>query len=171
MSDCKQLLILKRLSTWLEGITPANGYEYDLTGAVFRGRSVFGSETPVPCLSLLEAPKPEVAIGAAENDVLSAGEWILLLQGWAPDDVQNPTDPAYQLKAAVEMRLSDIIRTKPGMGTPAVPEAYFLGGLITGLGIGPGVVRPADQVSSRAFFYIPLRISLVIDVRNPFAAT
>jgi hypothetical protein len=171
MNDCKQLAILKRLSAWLEGITPANGYEFDLTGAVFRGRAVFGSDTPVPCLSLLEAPKPEVAMGAAENDVLLAGEWFLFLQGWAPDDIQNPTDPAYQLKAAVEMRLSDIIRTKPGKGTPEIPEAYFLGGLITGFGIGPGVVRPADNPSSKAFFYIPLKVCLVTDVRNPFGAT
>lgn len=171
MNDSKRLAVLKALTAHLVGITPANGYEFDLTGAVFRGRAVFGADMPLPSLSLLESAKPEIAVGGSENDLLWSGEWMLLLQGWVLDDVNNPTDPAYQLMASVEQRLSDIIAVKQDRGTPVYPALYRLGGLISGLGIGPGVARPADQLSSKAYFYIPLKVCLATDVRNPFVAT
>lgn len=173
MADSKQLHILKRLTTHLQGITPANGYDYDLSASVFRGRALFGANDPVPMVSILEAPKPDVGLVAGENKIERIEEWLLLLQGWTEDDKENPTDPAYGLKAAVEKRLSEIIAVNPSTGTPAVPGIYRLNvngqALIGDLSIGPGVVRPPDaQVSSKAYFFLPLRVSLPTNVSNPF---
>ena len=46
---------------------------------------------------------------------------------------------------------------------------YMLGNTISGFAIGPGVVRPPqDQVSSKAFFYLPVIVRLPVDVSKPF---
>lgn len=165
----KQLLILRRLTAHLEGITAANGYTFDLAGRVHRGRTTYGEETAVPCLSVLEAPRPDDAVRAAGGDRLQRAEqWTLLLQGWVPDDKDNPTDPAYELKAAVEKRLSEVV-VEDGLGRAVNPDAYMLGGLIVGMVIGPGVVRPPQEgVSGKAFFYLPLVIAMAADLRQPY---
>lgn len=174
MSDSKQLYILKALTTWLQGITPANGYaDLDLSSSVFRGRTLFGKDDPVPMLSILEAPKPDIGLAAGENKLKRSEDWLLLLQGWAEDDKVNPTDPVYALKAAAEKRLSDIVLTKPNTGEAMFPVIYMLnidGARVIGdLAIGPGVVRPPDaQVSAKAYFFTPLRVKLLMDVSDPY---
>jgi hypothetical protein len=167
MADSLKLDILRALTAHLEGITPENGYSRDLAGRVFRGRAIFGAQDPVPALSILEAPRPTEAQYVAEDATLRAEDWVLLIQGWAEDDRQNPTDPAYQLMAEVERRLSDIMFTRHGVGQGA---AYRLGGRIGELLVTPGICRPPDQISSRAYFYLPCVVKLAFDIRAPFAA-
>lgn len=176
MGDSKQLLILKMLTAHLQGITPANGYDFDLSEAVFRGRSMFGANDPETMLSILEAPKPDNGLAAGENRIKRSEEWLLLLQGWTLDDKINPTDPIYGLKAAAEKRLSEVIDVNPETGNPLIPAIYLLPNatgkqMIAEMAIGPGVVRPPDaQVSSKSFFYLPLRVMLQTDVSNPYAS-
>lgn len=168
MADSKRLAVLKRLTAHLQGITPENGYEYDLSAAVFRGKSVFGADMPLPCLSVLEHPKPDTGIFAGQGKRAFTEEWVLMLQGWVEDDEENPTDPAYGLEAAVRKRLYDIMAQTNG-GQPKYPDVYMLGKLISDIAIGPPVVRPPDnQVSSKAFFFLPLRVSLQTDVSQPY---
>lgn len=166
------LAALKALTAHLEGITPANGYDFDLRGCVFRGRVRFGREAALPMLSILEAPRPEDGLllpVAAENNRRSVREWGLLVQGWAEEDLSHPTDSAYYLMAAVERRLSDIVATKANSGQPVDPVAYMLGRRISGAAIGPGLVRPAQEgVSDSAFFYLPVSIQRPVDPANPY---
>lgn len=175
MPDSRQLDILKRLTTHLRGITPANGYDFDLSTSVFRGRLIFGDSDPNPLVSIVEHLTADVAVSTAEeNRVLREETWVLLVQGWILYDVENPTDDAYQLKAAVEHRLGQCIKTN-NQGDPAFPDSYLLGLRkgITGMAIGPGVVSVAirQDASSRAFFYLPVGIGLAIDVSDPFLPT
>lgn len=167
MADSKQLDILKQLTTHLEGITTANGYPLTLTGRVFRGRADFGENDPVPAISILEAPRPNDALAADEDALIRSEDWVLLLQGWAEDDRRNPSDPVYRLKACVEKRLSEIALTRNGVGLLPI---FRLGGRIAGLRIGPGLCRPADQLSPRAYFYLPLIVTLAVNVADPFVA-
>lgn len=160
MTEPIKLRILKALTTHLEGITPVNGYHVNMTGAVKRGRNVFGASDPVPLISILEAPSPSGTKDA--DEVIYSESWRLLIQGWVDDDVDNPTDPAYLLMDAVEHRLRRIISLDSMSGAPKYPEEYRLGGLISGLTIPPGVVRPATEgVSSKAFFYIQIAVNVV----------
>lgn len=165
----KQLLILRRLTAHLEGITPDNGYAFNLAGKVYRGRTVFGDEVAPPYLSILEAPRPDDSVVSAGSDKLRRSEqWVLLIQGWTPDDGTGPTDTAYELKAAVEKRLSEVV-VEDGQGRAANPDSYKLGGLIDRMTIGPGVVRPPTEgVSATAFFYLPVVVGMTADIRNPF---
>lgn len=175
MADSKQLVILKAITAHLEGMTYLGGYGFDMAGRVFRGRAIYGDEMPLPCLSILEAPRPdETPQPFGHERVRRLEDWVLLVQGWVEDDKANPTDPAYEFKAHVEARLSEII-AQDGNGKPTHPATYRLGlgqsgkSLIAGATIGPGVVSPPRQnISAKAFFYLPLVLKAAYNPAAPF---
>jgi hypothetical protein len=175
MADSRQLDILKRLGAHLEGITPANGYDFDMTGRVFRGRAWYGDDDPLPMIALLEYLSPDINLQmAGVNNTNREETWILLVQGFVQQQPENPTDDAYQLKAAVEKRLAETIATGR-YDDPLVPAAYKLGlhtkGIVN-ISIGPGIVSvPREsQVSAYAFFYLPVGIERAVDVTDPFVS-
>lgn len=169
MADSQKLAALKALTTHLRGITPANGYvaatwgtDYDLSANVFRGRTLFGKNDPIPLISILESPRSDTGLSAGEHGRSRKEDWSLLIQGWATDNADNPTDPAYGLMDVVEHRLSRLTATSDLTGDPVYPAEYLLGRSIADLAVLPGIVRPpVEQVSSKAFFYLPVRITLV----------
>ena len=177
----KKLAVLRALTTHIEGITRANGYEYDMGPVlqddgstlrkVYRGRAVFGDDTPAPCISILEGPTPDAAPKeAALNGIKRVDDWVIYIQGWVENADEHPTDTCYQLLACVEKRLSEIVSTRVS-GMPTNPAAYMLGGAISAFTFTPGVVRPPqDQVSIKPFFYLPVVIQLPVDVTQPFVA-
>lgn len=165
MADSYRLTVLKRLTAHLKNITPQNGYDVDLSASVFRGRPVFSEGDPVPLVSILESMRPDNGTFAGEGQSERKEDWSLLIQGWAHDDVDNPTDPAYALMDAVERHLFRLVAESSINGAAVYPDEYLLGRSIAGLTILPGVVRPPmEQVSSKAFFYLPVRVTLVRNV-------
>jgi hypothetical protein len=168
--DSYRLRVLKALCAQLGEITVANGYDYDLT--VARGRTTFGEESlaVLPLVSVLESPQPAAGLDAGDEGTRRKESWLLLLQGWVADDKAHPTDPAYQLMAAVEKCLGEVTSVDRH-GNPENPDAYHLGGLIDGLVFGPGLAHPpAKDLSSKAFFYLPVRVAIAYDVRKPYSA-
>jgi hypothetical protein len=160
----KQLRILKKLTAHLE---VTSGYE---PLKVFRGKAVITSKEAMDCLSILEAPRPIIGDPANNQGVQRREAWTLLIQGWPKDDAENPSDPAYMMKAAVEQQLSLIIAEHPE-GIERTDDLYLFGGDIASLTIGQGVVRPpSEEAASRlAMFYLPLILEITTDVRNPYA--
>jgi len=160
----KQLRIIRKLVAIVEA---TSGYEGT---KCWIGKSVLTAKDSEDTFSLLEAPRPVVGSGAAENNVKRNEPWTLLLQGWPVDDHEEPSAPAYWMKAAVEQQLSLIIAELPN-GAPRRDPIYMLGGDISALTVGQGVVRPAgDSAPSRlAMFYLPLIIEMNTDIRNPYA--
>jgi len=166
-----KLSVLQRLTALLEQAAgpDESGQPYNLQGQVFRGRVEFGEETTLPALSILEAPMPDPGIFGGEGEMLSEN-WTLLIQGWAKDDKSNPSDPAYYLASAVSAQLGRITATRDdASGRPLDPVTHLLGGTIIGIEVGGSVVRPLDaKTSSRAFFYLPIRIRLANAVSDPY---
>lgn len=164
MADSYRLAVLKALTAHLVGVSVAGGYNYDLEGRVFRGRGRFGDSDPETMVSILENPRPDFGTTAGDGTT-RAEKWPLLIQGWCPDDRDNPSDPVYGLLDDVERRLAMVIAESQKTGQPIYPDVYLLGRTITGLEITPGVVRPpTDGVSSRAFFYLPVRVGLAVSL-------
>lgn len=170
MADSKQLRILKALTVLFEGITPANGFDYDLRGKVFRGKTQFGADESVPLVSILEALRPDQQPLFVGNERLMREEsWELLVQGFAGVSREFPTDELYNLKASVEKRLAQVFMEN-SLGDPAFPLIYRLGGLATSILIGPGVVRAAmPQQSGTEAFYLPVHVGYVINMADPWA--
>lgn len=158
MADPIKLQVLKALTAHLEGIE-WNGST--LEGCVFRGRNRFGENDPETMLSLLEAPRPDIGRQGGELNQARSYTWDILLQAWTKDDENNPSDPMYFLQEAIEQRLSMIIATDRHSGMGKFPGVYRLGNLVHGFGYGPGVIRPpTDNISSKTFLYMPIRIDL-----------
>lgn len=173
MADSIQLDILKRLTAHLEGVTPANDYEFDLSSAVFRGKLLYGDESPDTMVSIVEHLQGDITTDqAGEEGIETTQTWVLLVQGWTRNDPKNPTDGAYNLKAAVEHRLARLI-LRNSKGDPAYPDEFYLGlwraGNIMSLTIGPGIVSPPREgISTKAFFYLPLGVGLALNISEPY---
>ena len=158
-----KLRVMHALTQALQEITPANGYEHDLSAAVFRGRLAFGDDDPIPMVSILEAPLPLEQKLAGNDGTASKGGWNLLIQGFVRDDKVNPTDPGHYLMADVRKRIA--LLRKPKRGS----DILGMAGNVTDLRIGPGVVRPpGDDVSSKAYFWMTLTLDLVEDLEKPY---
>lgn len=175
MADSKRLTVLKTLCTYLMAeIQEANGYKHSLDPqrGVQRGRLEYTREDPLPGLSILEDvdpdrfPRPTANEGRAP---VIATQWTLLVQGWAADDAENPTDPAYELMADTVKALARISFAADPTENVESSALYNLGGLIAGLSMEPGVVRPpAEGVSSKAFFWMRVTLKFIEDQNDPY---
>lgn len=164
MTDSKQLRILKKLTAHLELTSGYEGIK------CYRGKLVVSAKEVEDCLSILEAPRPVVGQPAGHQGHKRLETWTLLVQGWPKDDKENPSDPAYAMKAAVEQWLYRLIAVEEQTGMPVYPDLYLLGGDIASLTIGQGVVRPPseDAASRLAMFYLQLILEITTDVSNPY---
>jgi len=171
-----RLEVLHRLRTLLRGITLDAGFDHDLSENVFCGRALFGDSDPIPMVSILESTKVDGGVAAGYNDEMRKGLWPLIVQGWVENDLINPTDPAYNLMADVEAMLGRVLTASANTGNPTYPEAYMLGTgnsgkgyLIAGISFGPGVVSPPrEQISTNAFFFLPVYITLAEKLGQPY---
>lgn len=173
MADSKRLTILKALCAFLSAEVVAGAdYKNTLTDSVFRGRMFSTNNDPLPMVTILENIDPDryPRPAGGENDHVTTGEnWILLVQGWAEDDKENPCDPAYELMADVRKALAKLKqRPHPVTGGPENPN-YLFGGLIAGMTMEPGIARPPiEQVSAKAFFWMRVVLKLVEDPNDPY---
>lgn len=171
MADSYRLTALKRLTALLEAtqVTPVAGITLPdtLAGLVFRGRGRFGDDSPATMLSILEAPRNGGGIYTAGDDARKE-TWTLLVQGWCPEDHDNPSDPIYSLMDDVERQLDLVNRRSGNTGYPISPEHFLLGPgmnedkyLIDKFQVSPGTVRPpTENISSKCWFYIALQVGL-----------
>lgn len=182
--DPFRLRVQKALAAALEPIKqrdPKTGEQKiaDFVGRVFRGRDAFGNNDPIPMLSILEPPLPIDGIVPSATNTGGMGEWDLMIQGFLPDDKENPTDPAHRLMADVKVALAaEKRRLQPGnrqpdpfgMGKAVVLNGKNVGNCVVEIKtIGPGVVRPPEiGVSNMAFFWLTLTLKIAEDIDNPF---
>jgi hypothetical protein len=168
VADPKRLRVKKELSAWLEGITPANGFQHDLTGKVFRGRDRFGEADPLPALAILEPLNPDRDINEAGTGRVVNEQMVLLIQGWVamdPDD-PNPTDAADLLLADAKQRVGQLI----GNDLPPhqMQAHHNLYGLVNEVLVEPGTVRPPDQFSALAYCYFRVAFGFAEKIDDPY---
>lgn len=167
-----RLQIMRAITDALKEINPDNGYEFDLRddehGAprVVRGRLHYGDNDPLPLVSIVEPPlSPDPMPTQRQTANLArVTDWDLIVQGWAQDDPNNPTDIAYQMEAEVRRRLA-LSRVVSTSG-----EATILGfseGVILNMAIGSPVVRPNEHISEQAVFYLVLTLQIAEDMGAP----
>ena len=157
-----RLRVLKALSAAIEQVNPDNGYHFDLRGSVFRGRVRYDSKDPIPMVSILEAPIPAEVSQSRGSNPKSAGPWELLIQGFADDDRTNPSDPAHHMMAEVK---SVLVKEKlRDNGT----NMLGMQGRVFEMGVGQGSVRPPEDATNEAFFWLTLTLRLAEDLEEPY---
>ena len=166
-----RLQVLDNLTALIQGVTPANGYVNDLSSeeSVVRGRLFLGDDEPVPMVALNEPPMAIEQIKASARNPNSAGDWDILVQGWAVTDDLNQTDNAYILAAEVRQRLA-LEKKKPSgrPGTGNGPDLLGMGPSIIDMRVGAPVVRPPDETSAKSCFYMILTLQISEDMTKPF---
>jgi hypothetical protein len=171
--DPIRLVVLKRLSNLLGTTNYTHIDSQDRTqnkvtpmaGRVYRGRGIFGNETDTPFISILEAPIPAETNMAPRGGSDVTGDWELVVQGFVQDDKYNPTDPAHPLLAQVKKVLA-LERRKQDWDDPS-EGILGLGQTVDNLYIGSGVVRPADELSATAYFWLTLTVTMIEDLTDP----
>lgn len=163
MADSKRLSILKKLTTQLESVSIANGYQHNLDDKVFRGRATFGNETEWPFVSIFEIRpdlNPDYADETVQKDV-----WTLGVQGVVKSDSVHPTDPAHNLLADIRKALGQVM----DMGAPHDDNPdYLLGGLIAEMKVDGGVTFVPEQMQEVAVCIVKVSIQLVEDMRDTY---
>ena len=164
-----RLKFLQGLTTVLQGITPANGFSHDLSNATFRGRLTFGDSDPIPMVSVIEPPlmppNAPTPLGASDRKE----SWDLIVQGFADDDVDNPTDPAHFLLAEVKMALAAEVQKLQGVPTAANAVIFGISRRkLISFETEIGFVRPSDDISAKAYFWLPLHIVVMESWLNPY---
>lgn len=140
----------------------ADRYFFDLDpNCVFVGRNIFGEKDPLPMVSILEVPIPLDQIVSPPDSSYSNGTWELLIQGFVKDDKEHPTRPAHRLMADVKKKLALTKRQNRNY------NIWGMGNHVTDLRIGAGVVRPPDEVSAKAYFWLNLSLDIVEDLADP----
>ncbi len=176
-----KLRVLHALTDIIKEVTPANGYTSNLadfdpgdgvmTSRVYRGRAWFGDTDPIPMVSVLEpSDESDYLFAPPPDDSSGSYDWPLLVQGFVNDDPMNPTDPAYKLMRDVRRRLvREKQRKLPGRNTtdPLGTAGFGLEGCrVTDLKISTGKVRPADDVSAKAYFWMVVTLSITEDAEQ-----
>lgn len=161
-----RLEVQKRLAEALKEIDGTGDYVTNLEGRVFRGRLYYGDETPIPMVSILEVPIPLDQIPAPHTSTTQSGQWELIIQGFVDDDRENPTDPAHVFMADVKKRLA-MERKKAASHKPE-DGILGLGNAVINMYIGAGVVRPPDDVSAKAYFWLTITLDLAEDMEEPY---
>ena len=161
-----RLRILKAMTVALKEISPANGFATNVQGNVFRGRVIFGENDPIPLLSILEVPIPLDQTPAPTDSEFSSGGWEIMVQGFVTDDPENPTDPAHLFMADVKKRLAQ--ERRKALAMKAEEGIFGLGNFVTGMRIGAGVVRPPDEISAVAYFWLTVTLDIVEDLSDPY---
>lgn len=167
MAESYRLAVLKYLCTYLETeVSIANGYQHNLADRIFRGRLAFGEDDPLPRLSVLEGLNPDRepnAAGTGGSEQID--NWIVLLQGQVEDDAANPTDPAHALMADVKCALGKLRKRMANDQESFEGTPYYS---VAGLGIEPGTVRPPDQLSDKAFFWMRIVLTIAETMDDPY---
>lgn len=163
--DPLRLRILKAMCAVIAGVTPAAGYKTNLSGKgqVSRGRSVYGQGDPLPLVSIIEPPifpdPPHRPLGTTTSEL----PWDIIVQGFVADDKAHPTDPAHVLLADVKKALALEIKklqTGPTRGSSVFGVSA---NRIKSATLEMGFVRPSDDVSSKAYFWLPVRLVVIED--------
>lgn len=172
MEDSYILQVEKAITKHLQD-NVAGGF--DVSQSVFRGRDRISKGEPVPMISILQASDiDDTSNSVGDGDVIRSDSKMYLIQGFcAKGDIANPTDLIHGLLAECKKVLNSINDMDSPFYLLKSYNSVNIGkGLVGGIEISSGLVRPPDQEisSTNAFFWLPVRLQLLEDLSNPYAA-
>lgn len=161
-----RLDFLKVLTDRLQEISVANGYSVDLVpNGIIRGRVKLGAGDPVPCITIFEPP----VVPGTESMSPAFGAhvrtpWNVIVQGFIKEGNPHPCDPAYLFMEDVR-RVISVNSGLQSSGAVRSPNPFGLGEFVEKIKIGSPIVRPPDNISVFAYFWLNLTLEIVEDLR------
>ncbi|ARB05694.1 minor tail protein [Synechococcus virus S-ESS1] len=119
------------------------------------------------CCPFWKSPIPLDQLPSPVDSGYNTGSWELMIQGFLEDDKANPTDPAHIALADVKKCLA--LESKKVSGRRAEDGPFGLGDSVLKITIGTGVVRPPDEISAKAYFWLLIVLDIAEDVTEPYA--
>lgn len=171
-NDPFRLRVVKAVTEAIKSIRPDNGCRIDFgdfvddeTGLVrervFRGRTSFGDNDPLPMVVILEDPRSSDPVSQAQHTQGAAvGKMRLLIQGFIRDDQDHPLDEAYTASAEV---VKALVQQKTAR------DAFGMKGRITFMNIEQPIHRLADnEVATTSYFIVGLSMNLIEKLDDPW---
>lgn len=161
--ESKRHQLIKAIAAYLLEEIVA-GAEYNFTLAQVSRKKNNGAELKLPAVSILENFNPDREPDTIGGVVGTKHKYdqIYLLNGWADD-----TDQMLEAGDAAHMLMADVKRALGKLLVPRNQDGFF-DGLATTLSIEPGVVRPPDEQSSLAYFWLRIKLEIVEKVGDPY---
>lgn len=166
MESMRQRTVMA-LAELLRGVTPANGYAYDLSQAVFMGKSKFGDGDPETMIAIMEPPISQDKTPNVVNFEVMTYTFQLVVQGFTPDaDVEfDGCSEGYKLMAEVRRRIATAIKDSHVLGPRNI---MGLGKRLASIKMDPGIVRPSDELSDRNYFWMILEFQISENAAQPY---
>ena len=136
---------------------------------VGRGRRYYDENDPLPLVSILEEPfsfdeELAPATGQSQSD-----PYELIIQGFVrEEDSNNPTDGAHVLLADVKRRLA-ILKADEEFRRRRMFRLGNDANTVVSLNWDGGVVRPSDEVSAVAHFWLRVSFGISEDHDDPYS--
>jgi hypothetical protein len=167
MEDIR-LRIVQGLRDKLKEITIANGYRFDMQDSVFINRAFFGDNDPLPMISILEPPIQPATIPPSYQGNVITYDYNLIVQGFMKDERGKDTEAeqAYRLMSDVKRILA--CELKGQQSSLRARDIFGVGSKLSDVQIAAGSVRPPDEVSNKAYFWLNLTMKVSEDMINPF---
>ena len=166
--DPFRLRVQKLLTVALRQITPDNGFFCNLSkpSQIGRGRTVYSDNDPLPMVAILEEPFAFDQDLAPSVGFTKDEPYELILQGFVPDEPDHPTDMAHYLMADVKRRLS-ALKVDEDFKTGRIFRFGTAHNVVVSVTWDGGVVRPADERTVVAHFWLRLAFGISSDDQNP----
>ena len=179
-----RLQILRALTDVIKQVNPTNlivpgdpssRYEFDLRDdtstvpsrpRVTRGRLHIGEDEPLPMVTIVEPPMAIEGMSTQRqpDNTAHAGQWDMIIQGWAKGDPWYPSDVGYQLMQEVRCALAKEKKRGRNGNTNILG---FDSTKIQNMTIGSPVIRPNEHISEQAVFYFVLTFTICEDTASP----
>lgn len=139
-----RLNIVKAVTALLQEITPDNGHHTNIGPNVFRGREGYQADDPLPMISIIEDPDMINAETEQRNPTIHDVELKLIIQGFAYEDSENPSDAVYELLADIKRVVAQEYVMNGGRGE-LEKNLLGLGNVVRSFQVGQGCVLPYDS--------------------------
>ena len=157
--------------TWVfrNDLHPTRATNSKVVLTVGRGRRYYDENDPLPLISILEEPfsfdeELAPAVGQSRTE-----PYELILQGFvAEEDSANPTDGAHILLADVKRRLA-ILKIDEELRRRRIFRFGNMMNTVVSLNWDGGVVRPPDDVSAVAHFWLRTSFGVSEDSDDPYS--
>lgn len=167
--DPFRLKIQKSLAAAFMQIKTHNGFLTDVA-AVHRGKNVLGAECELPCVTILEDP-PQSETSPPHNSS-ARSQYNLIVQGFAIEDKDHPTDEIQKLLTDIRLRLA-LIRMRKGFDI-APFQLIGKSNRVESLDFDSAMCRPPQVdkesgASQSAFCVIAVRTTITEDLAKPLS--